>query len=141
MRGLARVLFGVFLAVGLCSSQARANDPSDLPERFMQEYVAGRAEQAVDGYFKTNPLVQQKAQQLQYLKTQLASISQIFGRPSGYELVSQETLAPSLRRFVYITKHPYHAVTWEFYVYRPAKDWIGSNMRFDDSYGLLGPKK
>ncbi|MDF1555237.1 MAG: hypothetical protein P1P84_19360 [Deferrisomatales bacterium] len=123
------------------SSVAFANGPSDLPEKFMKQVVAGKGAEAIDEYFATNPLVAQKAQQVQFIKTQIEAVFNIFGKPTSYELAIEDDLAPSLKRYVFITKHDHHALTWEFYSYKPKDVWIASNMNFNDNYSLLERKK
>ena len=107
----------------------------------MKQVIAGKGSAAVDQYFASNPLVKEKEQQVLFIKTQIEAVFNVFGKPLGYELVAQETLAPSLRRFVYISKHEYHALTWEFFVYKPRDSWIASNINFDDDFSHARTRK
>jgi hypothetical protein len=108
---LPEYILAILLFLIASSSLALAEGPSDLPEQFMKQVVAGKAAEALDQYFSTNQLVAQKTQQVQYMKTQIDALFQIFGKPFAYELVTEDILAPSLRRYVYISKHDYHAIT------------------------------
>jgi hypothetical protein len=136
-----RIILSVLLIVFPLSSIALANGSSDLPDKFMQQVVAGKGAVAVDDYFSTNALVSQKPQQIQFLKTQIDAAFNMYGKPASYELAMEEELAPSLKRYVFITKHDYHVLTWEFYVYRPKDTWIASNITFNDNFSLLQKKK
>jgi hypothetical protein len=141
MINIKRFVSGIFAVTLLFASAVFANEPSDLPEQFMKQVVAGKGSAAVDQYFATNPLIKGKEQQVLFIKTQIESVSKVFGKPLGYELVTQETIAPSLRRFVYISKHEYHALTWEFFIYKPRESWIASNMNFDDDFSHARTRK
>jgi hypothetical protein len=134
MQQYKTIFASVFVFLFVWSSVVFANEPSDLPEQFMKQIIAGNGGVAVDKYFSTNPMIMQKLQQIEVLKTQIEAVTKVFGKPTGYEIVSQETIAPSVRRFVYISKNEYHALTWEFFVYKPNDVWIASNMIFDDDF-------
>lgn len=132
------------LVVGLilfAFSAALANGPSDLPEKFMKQLLAGNGSEAADAYFATNPLTAQKTQLMQLVKTQIEGAIKIYGKPSSYELAFEDDLAPSLKRYVYISKHDYLALAWEFYCYRPKDEWIAASMNFNDNFTLLERKK
>lgn len=123
------------------SSLVFANEPSDIPEQFMKQLLAGKVIEAVDQYFSTNPLAREKPQQIQFMKTQIEAAFNMFGKPTSYELAIEDALAPSLKRYVFITKHEHHALTWEFYVYRPKDIWVANNVTFSDNFSLLEKRK
>jgi len=141
MKQLPAYILAFLLFLLASSSIALAEGPSDLPEQFMKQVVAGKVAEAVDQYFSTNQLVAQKTQQVQYVKTQIDALFQMLGKPFAYELVTEDILAPSLRRYVYISKHDYHAITWEFFIYKPKDAWIASNMNFNDNFATAGSRK
>jgi hypothetical protein len=130
----------VSLIFAFCSL-VLANEPSDLPDQFMKQLVTGKSGDAVDQYFSTNPLAGQRSQQVQFLKTQIEAAFSIFGKPSSYELAIQEELAPSVKRYVFISKREYHVLTWEFYVYKPKDVWIANSLKFSDNFELLQKRK
>jgi hypothetical protein len=136
-----KIAVSVFCLTLIFSSVAFANGPSDLPDAFMKQLVAGKGSEAVDEYFATNPMVAQKVQQVQFIKTQIDAVFNVFGKPTSYELAIEDDLAPSLKRYVFISKHDYHALTWEFYSYKPKDTWIASDMNFNDNFSLLERKK
>jgi hypothetical protein len=136
-----KLMISIVSIIFALSSLAFANGPFDIPDQFMKQLIAGKGAEAVDQYFSTNPLAAQKTQQTQFIKTQIDAAFNIFGKPTSYELAIEDDLAPSLKRYVFITKHEYHALTWEFYVYKPKDIWIASNMTFSDNFGPLEKKK
>jgi hypothetical protein len=141
MRQLQITTLTVFVFLFIWSSAVFANEPSDLTEQFMKQVVAGKVSAAIERYFTTNPIVMQKKQQIIYLKSQIEAVFKMHGKAFGYELVSQETLSPSLRRFVYISKHEFRATTWEFFVYKPKDVWIAGNVNFNDDYSRARSQK
>ena len=118
-----------------------ANEAADLPQTFIKLILEGKVSEAVDQYFSTNPLMSQKTQQIQMVKTQIEGAFQIFGKPYSFEVIAVDDLAPSLRRFVFITKHDNNPLTWEFYVYKTKDSWIAANMNFNDNFSLTAPRK
>ena len=132
--------FVLFLAC-LTASPSLAEQPQEMADAFFTAYIGGSGGDALDSFFAGNPLVSQKAQQIQLLKSQLTTVDSLYGAPFAYEIVSREQLAPSLERHVYITKHKHHPVTWEMYFYRPGKDWVPDQLLFVDQYQTIGSKK
>ena len=118
-----------------------ANEAVELPSKFMATLEEGNGEQAVQEYFATNPLILQKVQEIEYLKTQVGTAIKLFGPVLGVEQAIVDELSTSLKRFVYISKHEYHVLAWEFYIYKPRDAWIASNMTFNDSYELIQSRK
>jgi hypothetical protein len=123
------------------ASPASANQPNDLPEAFMAALLQGKVGEAVDRFMETNPLLAEKKQQIQAAKAQIEGAFQVFGAPAGMEVVAVDDLAPSLRRFVFLTKHANAPLTWEFYVYKPKDTWIAANLNFNDNFSLTAPRR
>lgn len=128
----------------VASISAHAADPQ-IPEKiaatFFASLLKGDSSRAVDEFFSKNPLLKEKTQQVQLLKSQLTTVAQIYGAPFAVELVSVEDLTPSLQRRVYITKHEWHPVAWELYFYKPKEEWIPDQILFVDQYQVIGRKK
>ena len=131
----------VFVLFNLSPTLASANEASDLPESFIKLILEGKVSNAVDQYFSSNPLMSQQTQQIQMVKTQIEGAFQVIGKPFSFEIIAVDDLAPSLRRFVFITKHENNPLTWEFYVYKPKDKWIAANMNFNDNFSLTAPRK
>ena len=131
----------LFAALGIGACRAEAPTPEKIAATFFDTFMKGDASKAVDNFFAINPLFKDKAQQVQLLKSQLGTVSQLYGAPFAVELVSAEDLTPSLERLVYITKHEWIAVTWEMYFYRPKNIWVPNQLLFVDQFQLIGRKK
>ena len=135
---VAAFLLGV---LGVGTSRAETPTPEKIAAAFFDTLMKGDASKAVDSFFAINPLFKDKAQQVQLLKSQLGTVSQLYGAPFAVELVSMEDLTPSLQRRVYITKHEWIAVTWEMYFYRPKDIWVPNQLLFVDQFQIIGRKK
>lgn len=136
-----KYLLAFIVIVLLPASYAADPTPDSYASQFFETFVEGDSDKAIDVLSGSNPLMKNKAQQLQLMKSQLKTVVQIYGPASGAELVAKEDLTPSLQRRVYITKHDYHPVSWEIYFYKAKTGWIPDQFLFVDQYQVLGPKK
>jgi len=127
----------IILLTLVYSAFLSANDASDNPEAFMKELLLNKHNKAVDNYFSSNPLINEKQQQIRLVKSQINNLFNLFGNATAYELAFKETISPSLKRFVYILKHSNHPTVWEFFIYKVKDTWISSNMSFNDNFELL----
>jgi hypothetical protein len=128
-------------ALGVGVGQAETLTPEKIAATFFETLIKGDDTKAVDGFFSLNPLFKGKAQQVQLLKSQLGTVSQLYGAPFAVEVVSVEDLTPSVQRRVYITKHEWVAVTWEMYFYKPKDAWVPLQLLFADQFQMIGRKK
>lgn len=141
---MRRLLAGLMLLTAFCAPvvhAASAPSPDEMADALFGKMIKGDSGQAVDEFFSANPLVLQKAQQMQLLKGQLGTVMQLYGQPFAYEKISTEDITPSLQRRLYLTKHEYHPVIWEMYFYKPKDRWLPDQLLFVDQYQVLGPKK
>ncbi|HUK41366.1 MAG TPA: hypothetical protein VLX11_09990 [Candidatus Acidoferrales bacterium] len=138
MKRIAAFLISVIASVSVHAAETQT--PEKMAAAFFETFMKGDSAKAVDELFSINPLIKEKPQQLQLLKSQLTTISQLYGAPFAVELVSVEDLTPSLQRRVYITKHEWHPVTWEIYFYKPRGEWLPDQLVFADKYEVLGRK-
>ena len=138
---MKRLTGALILALSSFVLLAAEKSPEDFANSFFETYIGGDGWAAIDGFFKNNPLILQKKQQLQLLKSQLTAVEQVYGKPFGHELVLKEVLTPSLQRYVYISKHEYHPVTWEMYFYKPKDTWLPDQLLFVDQYQVVGAKR
>ena len=79
---MRRVLsaFMVFTLALLGASRVAANEPHDLPNAFMASLLQGKIGEAVDQYMATNPVLAEKKQQIQAVKSAIEGAFQIFGQ-------------------------------------------------------------
>ena len=127
------------LSVGVC--RAEAPTPEKIAASFFETVMKGDAPKAVDNFFSLNPIFKEKTQQVQLVKSQLGTVSQLYGSPFAVEVVSVEDLTPSVQRRVYVTKHEWIAVTWEMYFYKPREAWVPIQLLFADQFQVIGRKK
>lgn len=120
---------------------AQENSARSRVEHYLDFVLKGDAHLAVDLMASDDPVLKNNTKQIKAVKAQLETVYKIYGKPYGYEMISEEKLSPSLVRLVYLTKHMTHPVIWEFYLYKPENKWVLSQFVFEDSFRLLGPEK
>ena len=60
-----------------------------------------------------------------------------YGERLGHLLISQEKVADTVLRLVYLERFEYSALRWSFYFYRTSDGWIVNTMHWDDQIMLL----
>ena len=103
--------------------------------------ISKNTDKAIDSLYSSNLAMRQKIQALTLMKSQMSQVSTLYGSYLGYETISEEQLSPSLVRISALAKYELHAVTWEFYFYKPTSKWIISQATFVDQFQNIGPKK
>ncbi len=114
--------------------------PQKHVDAFFKEIVKN-TDKAIENLYTSNPAMQQKLQALTLMKSQMSQISNLYGSYLGYETISEEQLSPSLVRISALAKYEVHALTWEFYFYKPTNKWIISQATFVDRFQNVGSKK
>ena len=123
------------------SAKAFEGSPTQQVAKFFSTVKSGENAEAVDRLYSSNPLLNQKPQQLAMLKQQLGTIVSLYGNLSGTENIHTEQLSSSLVRIVELAKHEQHPVVWEFYFYKPNEKWFISQGTFNDQFKSIGAKK
>ncbi len=133
----------VFLVLSICSTVALSyeGEPLEQVKSFFSDYSKGKYSEAIDMLFSSNPMISQKPQELTMLKQQVSTIEVLYGKYMGTENIHYEEITPSLVRIVQLAKHEKHPVVWEFFYYRPKKEWIISQGIFVDSFQVIGKAK
>ncbi len=108
-------------------------------EQFLSTLLKGKVEKAYDDIFK-GTLLEQKTQQVVFIKKQTSIATSVYGKLLGYEFIKQQNYGNSIVRLVYIIKTEMHPLTFEFYFYKPKTKWILSNISFNDQFNLLADK-
>jgi hypothetical protein len=119
------------------TSLAYEGDPETQVENFFKDLSSGNVNEAIDSLYSSNPLMNQKIQELTLMKQQVAMISTLFGKHIGVEEYSNELLTPSITKIVKVEKFENHPVVWEFFFYKPHDKWIISKGTFNDQFGSL----
>src|SRR5258708_33643526 len=95
-----KIVVGAFLMMAFSVGVSRAESPT--PEKiaatFFDTLIKGDASKAVDDFFALNPKFKEKIQQLQLVKSQFGTVTQLYGAPLSVEAVSVEDLTPSVQR-------------------------------------------
>lgn len=121
-------------------ADAQGMGPKEQVEAFFSSVKAGKLESAYEVLFAPSGIAQMKPQAVEALRRQTEAYLPLFGKIVGWELVHEEAFGASVVRLVYLLKANHHALTWEFYFYKPAESWFLVQVTFDDQFRALGPK-
>jgi hypothetical protein len=109
--------------------------PSHLKTRvdiFFNQLIKEKVKEAYDVMLTNSPISRQKSD-IDNLLSQTQRAFDIYGKLSGFEPVSAEIATDSYIRLRYLGLHGNFPVRWIFTFYRsPEKDWIVTNIKFDD---------
>ncbi len=120
------------LALTLCVSAALAQKPEDISRDFVKLHIENKHSEAIDGYFKDNPFSDRMKDDLDHIKTELASLADgKFGRCISSKLVTDTEISEILREQVYILCYERNPVRFRFIFYRPESTWIAHGFSFD----------
>ncbi|GAB5453193.1 MAG: hypothetical protein Hals2KO_35210 [Halioglobus sp.] len=123
------------------SAYAYEGSPASQVDSFFSELSTGKTQSAIENLYASNPAMKQKAQDLAILTRQIGTVSAIYGALMASEKITEENISPSIVRIVMVAKHELHPVIWEFYFYRPKKEWIISQALFVDQFQVIGSRK
>ena len=109
--------------------------PAHLKTRidiFFNQLIKNDVKEAYDNILTSSPISRQKAD-IDNLLSQTHRAFDIYGKLSGFEPVNAEIATESYIRLRYLGLHGNFPVRWIFTFYRsPEKDWIVTNIKFDD---------
>ncbi len=101
-------------------------------DNFFNQIINGNVKSAYSNLLVNSPISKQKID-LDNLLSQTSRAFEIYGKLSGYEAVNAEIATNSYLRLRYLGLHGNFPVRWIFTFYRsPEKDWIVTNIKFDD---------
>ena len=123
------------------ASTCLAKEPGEFVEEFFTQVKAGKVGPAFDTLLAGSGIPAMKPQGVETLKTQTASGLPILGKILGFEKLREETFGTSIVRLVYVLKSEKAPTIWEFYFYKPQKNWFLANVLFNDQFQLLDSKK
>ena len=129
----------LFIAIFLITSAhiCHAKEPSQFTEEFFEMLMAGKISEAYDQLFVGSQIPAQKPQAVDVLKRQTSSVLPLYGSIVGLEKLREERIGQSIIRLVYVLKLEVAPTIWEFYFYKPDKNWFLANVIFNDQFNLL----
>lgn len=132
----------IFAQDGLPSSSKKAKEPTsflEIPQNlkskvdsFFGLLIKSEVKTAYENILINSPISRQRAD-IDNLLSQTSRSFEIYGKLNGYEAVNAEVATDSYIRLRYLGLHGNFPVRWIFTFYRsPEKDWIITNIKFDD---------
>lgn len=101
-------------------------------EKFFSSLIKNEIKTAYDNILTSSPISRQKSD-LDNLLNQTKRALDLYGKIEGFEPVNAEIATDSYIRLRYLGLHSNYPVRWIFTFYNsPEKDWIITNIKFDD---------
>lgn len=111
-----------------------------LSDDFMKKISSGQIAPAFELIRPYFPLPDNEfAVTLERTVKQLATVSEQYGRPAGYELVKEEIVGSSLIKYTYLQKYEKNALRWSLLFYGPEGRWQINNLNWDSKIRKLFP--
>lgn len=138
LRSASAALLAVCLAP---ASASRAEDQHEPPEAICQRLLSRLQHGEVQGFelAASHMLSHPPEDEYRILARKHAAAIQDrlihLGKPLGYELLSDQTVGTSLRKYTYLCKYERGFFGWEFHFYRPGDSWKLVHFQFFSESG------
>ncbi len=101
-------------------------------DKFFNQLIKKNVREGFDGILN-NSVISLKREEVDNLKKQTERSIDIYGDILSFEFVSAEQVTESYIRLRYLALHSSYPMRWIFTYYRsPDKNWIVTNVKFDD---------
>lgn len=116
------------------------SSPIDISSKFFELYKNAGPNQAVDYVFSTNKYASESQKDISNIKTKLQENAPLFGKYTGYELLSTKTAGKDLQLLTFIVKHDHLPLVFKLLFYRPESTWEIQDFTFaTDIDNILTP--
>jgi hypothetical protein len=95
---------------------------------------AQKPKEAIDGFFRNNPMASQKAAEFDYVALQAEATLRTYGPISDCQLVETRNRGSWAQTRLYICRQEKFLTRWLFTVMNTTQGWKAANFRFDDKY-------
>ena len=131
-----RLIVGI-AAIALVNPLALAqSSPGERFELFLAT-VATDSDRALESLFAGSNIAQAKPLAWSELKAQTKRALSAYGKPLGFEKVSERDFTPSIKRLTYLQKFDAYPVVWHVLFYRAKDAWVANTVVVSDDVGLM----
>ena len=131
MRGVLTLLLLSALVIP-ASAAEETLQPANIVDAYLTGLVSGDAAKSFDALMTHSRIDEEKPLEIGAARGQISQAMQLYGKPSGYESISEVRYGTSITRLIYITKHSDIALVWNFYFYKAESQWSLLNFDFND---------
>ncbi|PZQ65605.1 MAG: hypothetical protein DI570_01100 [Phenylobacterium zucineum] len=135
MRHLLALLALLLLAPIPAAAQGM---PKDIADTFFARLKTGEYQKAYTDIWGES-LMKSKPMEVANVINQMEIAFRTYGAPEGYEVVSEEIVAPSLHVNTYLVRTPIGPLFFRVQFYRYAQKWTVYRLDFADMIGRLPP--
>ncbi|WEK35095.1 MAG: hypothetical protein P0Y53_21610 [Candidatus Pseudobacter hemicellulosilyticus] len=128
---ISRFVLALVLSLSFSSLSYSQTQPTEIVDRFFEEYNKAGSDKAIEYYFGNNKYFAEISAGLTEVKQQLTSFLNVSGKFAGYELLTKKYAGPNILMLTYIVKFERLPATFRFSFYRPNDKWQVQNFKFD----------
>ncbi|WP_337186631.1 hypothetical protein [Phenylobacterium sp.] len=128
----AILIASALLTASTAAAQPAAG-PTEIADGFFRALQAGDVDGAYKGIWGSS-IMERKRMEVENLVAQNANTLRLYGKISGWELISDEPVGGSFSERVYILKTASLPLFYKFQFYRPEAHWTVTNLHFTDTY-------
>jgi len=127
-----KIIMGLILLT--CSSKVFAQTGSDsIVDTFFQKYELEGPTKSLDYLFSLNPWMKTNKEQISSVQNALNASIKLIGSYSGYELITKKSIGQNFVLYSYMIRYSRQPIRFTLIFYRPNKEWVFYNFKFDDS--------
>jgi hypothetical protein len=126
MRKLITLFFLAFL-----THSAFAQSYGGIPEKFYALIAAGKAVEAVDYVYGTNPWLARNTDQTANLKAELRKLDSLVGKYVYHEPLVEEKLGTRYVHLLHVVGYERQPLRFELRLYRTSAGWVCQGISFD----------
>ena len=132
INALKYILVLLFSMAGVGASAAE--DYAATVDKFFVMMADNKTDEATDFLFGGNPWLKQAPDQVQNVKSQLASLSRLVGSYQGQEKLVEEKAGTNYVYLLYLGLYERQPIRFKFAFYRPDGKWRFQNFSFDATF-------
>jgi hypothetical protein len=102
-------------------------------DTFFKTLKEEKIDEAIDNLFKDTAMGKQ-TDKLNYLKSQIKSTYDIYGKPTGYSFISSQPFGDSIYKVYYSLNFKVVPLIWTLFFYKTDSGWKISNIDFNDQF-------
>lgn len=120
------------LALLLAPAAASAGDYQPQIDQFFATLKAGKSNEALDALYATNKWMARSSDQVQNVKSRMASLEKLVGSLRAWEKLQDIQVGTRFAYVSYVVVYDRQPIRFEFEFYRPGDEWSVFGFSLDD---------
>lgn len=128
---MKKIIFIICLTLTCFATNAQS-EIDDIIDTFFKNYEEKGSTYALDNLYGVNKWIDLNGSVMMNLKEKMETLTEDFvGKYYGYELIVEKRLADSFVLRSYLVKYGRQPLRFTFQFYKPNKEWILQNFKYD----------